>query len=47
MFSNLPYRKQFFKTIPMADVRIILEFETIIRNYLKLDKALKNENHGN
>ena len=43
MLSNLPYRKQFFKTIPMSDVRVILEFEKLIRNYLELDKALKKE----
>jgi len=44
MFAFMPYRKQFFKTIPMADVRRILEFETIIRQYLKMDLILKN--HG-
>lgn len=39
---NFPYRKQFFKTIPMEDVREIIKFEVIIRNYMKM-KMLKNE----
>lgn len=37
----MPYRKQFFKTIPMADVKEIIKFETIIRNYLKMDMLIK------
>ena len=46
MFSHLPYRKKFFKSICMEDVREIIKFETIIRHYMKIDmlsKELKNE----
>jgi hypothetical protein len=43
---NFPYRKEFFKSICMEDVREIIKFEVIIRNYMKMDmlsKELKNE----
>ena len=35
------YRKEFFKTICMDDVRVIIEFERIVRNYMKMDVLIK------
>lgn len=39
MFQS--YRKEFFKSICLEDVRQIIAFERIVRNYMKMDKALR------
>lgn len=35
------YRKDFFKKICIQDVRQIIAFERIVRNYMKMDRLIK------
>ena len=35
--EHLKHRGKMLKNLPMSDVRQIIAFETIVRNYLKMD----------
>lgn len=41
--EHLKHRGKMLKNLPMSDVRQIIAFETIVRNYLKMDRILKEE----
>jgi len=41
--EHLKHRGKMLKDLPMSDVRQIIDFEKIVKNYLKMDRLLKDE----
>jgi len=41
--EHLKHRGKMLRNLPISDVRQIIAFETIVRNYLKMDRLLKEE----